>query len=157
VAVRSGRHEPFLINLVLAKQTVLKQRAHDARLSPFFFAQPLAVYARVRQNGGADSVTDAYTHRVHAPPAPPMPPNVTTSQMFCNVSVFAPRSIKLWCLEQACITSTGLPRPRKPQPACDPQKDVYDLCFDVPDEFGSVLYRRGAGPHFGGEQYNSYN
>jgi hypothetical protein len=83
-AVRAG-HEPSLINLVLAKQTVLNTEAHNAKqLSHIFFfvsilAASVAAQYRVVLNGAAGHAPDiAYTSQgVRCPPiCPPKRDNI---------------------------------------------------------------------------------
>jgi hypothetical protein len=79
-------------------------------------------------------------------PAPPAhAPKRDNIPMFCNVCL--PAIYQALVSEQACITSTGPSTPASP--ARDPQR-MYTIMFDVPDEFGSVLYREGWAPFWWG-------
>jgi hypothetical protein len=93
---------------------------HDAKhcVALFFSCSARCVYARPAGRMARRGQRYRRIRTSQGAARPPMPPNVTTSQMFC--SVFAPRLIKLWCLEQG--PPHRPPRPHQPQPACDPQR-----------------------------------
>jgi hypothetical protein len=127
-------------NLDVAKQTVLTAEtvhndAHCRTIFSLHSCQPLVCCMFSWQNGAARHVAQTRILRteskVPAPPARPCPPNVTTSQMFCNVVCPA--------IDQALVSRAGpasrapaLPTPTQaPQPACDLKGMNNDLYISV--------------------------